>query len=77
MNPQTTVAEILATGLTQMQLASLVPCSQAAVSSLLTGVRGNRISKQIGDRLEAIHSERCPPKKRTRKQPAKVSAGPP
>lgn len=59
MNPQTTVAEILATGLTQQQLADIVPCSQAAVSSLLTGHRGNRISKHIGDRLEAIHLERC------------------
>jgi hypothetical protein len=76
MNPQITVAEILATGLTQTQLAALVPCSQTAVSSLLTGVRGGRISKQIGDRLEEIHSERCPPLKPKPKPRAARKASP-
>lgn len=59
MNPQTTVAEILATGLTQSQLAKLVPCSQSQVSAFLRGARGHRISKNLGDRLEQIHAERC------------------
>jgi predicted transcriptional regulator len=59
MNPQSTVADILASGLTQTQLAGLIPCSQSQISSLLTGTRGTRISKRIGDRLEEIHAERC------------------
>lgn len=67
MTPKTTVAEILATGLTQIELAGLVPCSQSAISSLLTGARGDRISKALGDRLEAIHLERCKKRRNRRK----------
>jgi predicted transcriptional regulator len=67
MNPQTIVADILATGLTQTQLAKLVPCSQSQISSLLTGARGNRISKEIGDSLERLHVELCSLRKRDRR----------
>lgn len=59
MEPKNHVAEILDTGLTQAQLAEMVPCSQSLISSLLTGARGSNISKRIGDRLEAIHAELC------------------
>jgi predicted transcriptional regulator len=76
MSPQTTVAEILASGLTQMELASLVPCSQSAVSSLLTGARGARISKRIGDRLEEIHFERCVKRKSSKRRNRKAASVP-
>lgn len=73
MTPQAQVAAILATDLTQAQLASIVPCSQTSISSLLTGKRGNRISKTLGDRIEAIYVERCI----LNRAPRKASPAPP
>jgi hypothetical protein len=77
MTYQITVDEILATGLTQAQLASIVPCSQTAISSLRTGLRGKRISKFLGDRLDQIHKERCTPPKKVKGSAGKQHAGPP
>ncbi len=52
------VSDLLSTGLTQPQLAALVPCSQALISAYLNGRRGANISKKIGDRLTELHQER-------------------
>lgn len=62
MNPKKTVSAILESGLTQAQLALMVPCAQSSISYLATGKRGKRISKFVGDRLEQIYEERCAPK---------------
>lgn len=78
MSYQTKITEIVATGLTQVQLAAIVPCSQSAISSLHTGKRGNRISKFLGDRLDEIHRERCAPApKKSKRNSGKLHAGPP
>lgn len=59
MDTQKTVTDLLATGLTQQALAKLADCSQSLISALSTGKRGQRPSKSIGDRLEALHRKRC------------------
>ena len=59
MDTKTTVFEILKSGMTQVELASAVGCAQSTISSLLNGIRGARISKALGDRLEEIHRQRC------------------
>ncbi|WP_321953140.1 helix-turn-helix domain-containing protein [Paraburkholderia bannensis] len=59
MDTQRIVSDIIGSGLTQTELASLVPCGQSTISFFLRGKRGKRVSKLIGDRLQAIHAERC------------------
>lgn len=60
MDTQKITADLLASGLTQQELADLVPCGQSTIAAYLSGTRGSRLSKQIGDRLEELHAERCP-----------------
>lgn len=57
MDIQITVKEILATGVTQNELAVKLKCSQALVSAFVTGKRGASVRYDIGKRLEAIHKE--------------------
>lgn len=59
MDTKTITSEILASGLTQQELADMVPCSQSLISALLRGERGARLSFQIGQSLLAIHKRRC------------------
>jgi hypothetical protein len=56
--------EILSTGLTEQQLAHLIPCSQSLINAFKSGKRGKRTSLVIGERLRAIHAERCPVRRR-------------
>ncbi|KVE27756.1 hypothetical protein WI93_12035 [Burkholderia vietnamiensis] len=58
MDIQKAVSDLLASGLTQSQLAGLIPCSQSLVSSLLTGSRGARVSYAIASRIMALHATR-------------------
>lgn len=55
---QKITAELIATGLTQQELAALVPCSQSTISHLVNGSRGARPTMQIGARLLDLHKER-------------------
>jgi transcriptional regulator with XRE-family HTH domain len=59
MDTQKITSDLIASGLTQQQLADLVPCAQSTIAAYLAGTRGARPSKQIGDRLEELHAERC------------------
>lgn len=59
MDIKQTVNDILASGLTQQELADLVPCSQATICAYANGDRGARPSLQIGLRLSELHKERC------------------
>jgi len=59
MDTQKITSDLLASGLTQQELAGLVPCGQSTIAAYLAGTRGSRPSKQIGDRLEQLHAERC------------------
>lgn len=67
MDIQKAVSDLLGSGLTQSQLAGLIPCSQSLISALLRGARGSRVSFAIADRVRALHRERCA-------QPAKEGA---
>lgn len=58
MNWQKIVSEILDSGMTQTELAKQVHCSQNLISNLLTGVRGKRVSYEIGASLVAEHKKR-------------------
>ncbi len=61
MDTQKITQDLLATNLTQQELADLVPCSQSLINAFLNGTRGSRVTKTIGDRLEELHAERCKP----------------
>ncbi|MBP2666959.1 MAG: hypothetical protein H6Q76_1939 [Firmicutes bacterium] len=59
MDTKQKVNDLLDSGLTQQELAKLVPCSQSAISAYANGDRGARPSYQIGKRLDELHAERC------------------
>jgi predicted transcriptional regulator len=59
MDTQKITSDLIKSGLTQQQLADLVPCGQSTIAAYLAGTRGARPSKVIGDRLEQLHEERC------------------
>jgi len=64
MDTQKTVLELLATGLTQQELADLVPCSQSLIAAFANGTRGKQTSMQIGNSLLRLHGARCEKAKR-------------
>lgn len=55
-NIQKIVAEIIASGMTQTQLAELVPCGQSTINGYLNGQRGKQVAMPIGMRLLEIHA---------------------
>ena len=61
MNWKLIVSELLATGLTQQQLAELAGCSQNMISDLRLGKKGERLGYSIGKSLVDLHQERCAP----------------
>lgn len=63
MDTQKITSELLASGLTQQELASMARCSQSLISALVRGERGARLSFEIGNRLINLHKRRCPKRK--------------
>ncbi|MBR7747431.1 helix-turn-helix domain-containing protein [Undibacterium baiyunense] len=63
MDTQKITSELLASGLTQQELASMAKCSQSLISALLRGERGTRLSFEIGNRLIRLHKRRCAKRK--------------
>lgn len=59
MDTQKITSEILKTGLTEKELADLVPCSQSTINAFRNGKRGQRPSLAIGVRLLELHKQRC------------------
>jgi predicted transcriptional regulator len=59
MDFQKITSELLGTGLTEQQLADLVPCSQPTINAFRHGKRGARPSMLIGTRLLELHKQRC------------------
>lgn len=59
MDIQKITCELLATGLTQQQLADKVPCSQSTVNAFAHGNRGSRPTLRIGMRFIELHAELC------------------
>lgn len=59
MDIQKITSDLIATGLTQQELANLVPCSQSSINAFLQGKRGSRPSLAIGNRLMELFKERC------------------
>lgn len=71
MDMKKIVSELLSTGLTQQQLADLVPCKQPTINAFLHGKRGKRPTLDIGRGLLALYSERVEkrkPSRHTKKQ---------
>lgn len=60
MDTQKITSDLLGTGLTEQELADLVPCSQPTINAFKRGDRGKRPSMNIGMRLLELHKERCP-----------------
>jgi transcriptional regulator with XRE-family HTH domain len=61
METQKITSELLATGLTQQELADLIDCSQSTVAAFLNGTRGSNPTYAIATRLLELHTERCSP----------------
>lgn len=59
MDTKKITSELLATGLTQQELADKAECSQSLISALLRGERGTRLSFEIGSRLVKLHKRLC------------------
>lgn len=59
MDTQKITTELLGTGITEQQLADLIPCSQSTISAYRNGARGSRPSLAIGLRLIELHRDRC------------------
>jgi len=59
MDTQTIVKELLATGLSQTELAKLAGCSPNTITQYASGVRGQRPSFAIGTKLLSLHKARC------------------
>lgn len=59
MDTQKITRELLETGLTQQELAALVPCSQPTIAAYANGKRGSKPSFLVGSRLLELHRERC------------------
>ncbi|KAB1593824.1 helix-turn-helix domain-containing protein [Burkholderia cepacia] len=58
MEIQIAITDLLRSGLTQAQLAGMIPCSQSLVSALLNGARGARTSHKIASRIIELHGSR-------------------
>lgn len=74
MDPQKITQDLLATGLTQQQLADLALCSQSTINAFAGGRRGLRPSLAIGMRLLALHQDRCaqPAVSQSSRQPSTI-----
>ncbi|WP_147328297.1 hypothetical protein [Duganella sp. BJB475] len=59
MDIQKITSELLASGLTQQELADQVPCSQGLINAYAQGNRGKRPTMAIGNRLIELHASRC------------------
>jgi len=59
MDTKKITSELLATGLTQQQLAALVPCGQSTIAAFMNGTRGSNPTFAIATRLLELHAERC------------------
>lgn len=59
MDTQKTTVDLLASGLTQQELANLVPCSQSLINAFSKGKRGSNPTYVIAKRLLELHSQRC------------------
>lgn len=52
------IGDIVASGMTQQEIAALVGTSQGHVSDILRGRRGKRVSFEIATRILALHKRR-------------------
>lgn len=59
MDTQKITRELLETGLTQQELAALIPCSQPTIAAYANGKRGSKPSFNVASRLLELHRERC------------------
>jgi predicted transcriptional regulator len=59
MDIQKSVSDLLGSGLSQQELANLVPCGQSTINAYAKGKRGKRPSLLIGQRILELHRERC------------------
>ncbi|MEK7916619.1 hypothetical protein [Burkholderia contaminans] len=59
MNAQTLIADLMRSGLTQMEIERRSGVDQSTVSGLYTGKRGKRVSYEVMSKLTALHDEVC------------------
>lgn len=57
MNAQAMIADLMRSGLTQMEIERRSGVDQSTVSGLYTGKRGKRVSYEVVSRLHTLHTE--------------------
>ncbi|MEK6418446.1 MAG: hypothetical protein V4801_02500 [Burkholderia gladioli] len=57
MNAQALIADLMRSGLTQMEIERRSGVDQSTVSGLYTGKRGKRVSYEVVSKLSALHDE--------------------
>ncbi|MBY4726626.1 MULTISPECIES: helix-turn-helix domain-containing protein [Burkholderia] len=57
MNAQQMISDLMAAGLTQMEIERRTGIDQSTVSSLYTGKRGKRVSYEVVSKLLELHKE--------------------
>ncbi|WP_186139337.1 helix-turn-helix domain-containing protein [Burkholderia gladioli] len=60
MNAQSIISDLMAAGLTQMEIERRSGVDQSTVSGLYTGKRGKRVSYEVISKLQALHDEIVP-----------------
>ena len=53
------IADLMAAGLSQREIADQVGASQPHICDLLSGKRGKRIGYELGLKIDELHRERC------------------
>lgn len=69
MEPSQYIRALQAAGMTQMEIAGALGCSQTHVSDLSRGKRGKRLSYALHSRLVELWRERGQPEPATAEQP--------
>lgn len=60
MNWQEIINALEQAGLTQVEMAQALDCSQGYISDLKTGRRGKRVDYFFGEKLLALYKLKCP-----------------
>ena len=53
------IADLMAAGMSQREIADHVGASQPHICDLLSGKRGKRIGYELGRKIDQLHKKRC------------------
>ena len=64
LTTQSKVLAILASGITQCELAKMIKCSQPTIATYAAGTRGENISMRFGVALDEVYKKQCKGKRK-------------